>query len=81
MSVNPNSTQQTGAMTLTRTSAQGGTFTSELPVKSMMVFTNLSGPGTVGPIERTDTYYTGFGNQSPLGTGYDTGPPAPWVVH
>ena len=81
MTVSPSMTQPTGAMALTRPSAQGETFTSELPVKSMLMFTNLSGPGTVGPIERTDTYYTGFGNQSPLGTGYDTGPPVPWVVH
>jgi hypothetical protein len=73
--------QETGALTLTRTSEQGGTFTAELPVTSQLVFTNLSGPGTVGPIERTDTYYTGFGNQSPLGPSYDTGAPVPWVVH
>ncbi len=80
MGVNPNTTQETGAMTITRTSAQGGVFTSELPVKSHLIFTNLSGPGMVGPIERSDTYYTGFGTGSPLGSGYDTGPPVPWIM-
>lgn len=80
MSATPSMPQETGALTLTRTSAQGGTFTAELPVTSQLVFTNLSGPGTVGPIERTDTFYTGFGTQSPLGPSYDTGAPVPWVV-
>jgi hypothetical protein len=34
----------------------------------------------VGPIERTETFYTGFGVNSPLGPGYDTGLPTPGFV-
>ncbi len=80
MQVQPSMPQTPGAMTITRTHEQGGVFTSELPVTSHLTFRNQAGPGVVGPIERTETFYTGFGASSPLGPGYDTGPPAPWFV-
>jgi hypothetical protein len=80
MQVQPSTPQTPGAMTITRTHAQGGVFTSELPVTSHLTFRSQVGPQVVGPIERTETFYTGFGASSPLGPGYDTGPPAPWFV-
>lgn len=80
MQVQPNTPQTPGAMTITRTYEQGGVFTSELPVTSHLTFRNQAGPEVVGPIARTETFYTGFGTNSPLGPGYDTGAPAPWFV-
>ncbi len=80
MEVQPSTPQTTGAMTITKTHGQGGFFTSELPVTSHLTFRNQAGPGVVGPIARTETFYTGFGTSSPLGPSYDTGSPVPWFV-
>lgn len=80
MQVQPSTPQTPGAMTITRTHDQGGVFTSELPVTSHLTFRNQVGPEVIGPIARTETFYTGFGVNSPLGPGYDTGAPAPWFV-
>lgn len=77
--VNPNSTQSPGAMTLTRTGEHIGTFTFELPVASQLTFRHLAGTQVIGPVDRLDVYYGGMGTGSPLGSGYDTGPPIPWI--
>lgn len=81
MQAGPSLPQQPGVMTLTRTGANQGVFTSELPVNSQLTFNRESGPPQqVGPIPHQDYFYTGFGTNSPLGPAYDTGSPVPWAV-
>ena len=80
MQVNPNTPQAPGAMTLTRSSEQSGTFTFDLPVASEVTFRRVNGPQVVGPVNRVETYYGGFGTNSPLGQSYNTGPPIPWTL-
>lgn len=81
ITVEPSANQAPGAMTLTRTGANQGVFTSDLPVASQMVFNRVDGPPLqVGPVNRLDHFYTGFGTNSPLGQTYDTGVPVPWTM-
>lgn len=79
--VAPSANQEPGAMTLTRTGSNQGTFTLNLPVASQMTFRRSDGPPLqVGPVDRLDHFYTGFGTNSPLGPAYDTGAPVPWTM-
>jgi hypothetical protein len=61
--VNLDPPESMGSMTLTRTGPDFGTFTSILPVNSLLEFTNENplGPAAVAPIHRSDTFTSSNG--------------------